>query len=138
MRKIKYRAKSLDTGEWVYGYYYNQPDGLKDEIRHIIVYQNKGAGLQTIHEPIDINTLGQCIGLRDENDKYLYEGDIVVQETCDDLYYLVEFKKDCAKYSMKNLRKTPMLWESRYREMFDRCCEIVGNIYDNYELLEEM
>lgn len=78
----------------------------------------------------------QYTGLKDANDKEIYEGDIVTKDTGDDLYYLIEFKQDDAKFVMKNLRNRPMFFESRYIDIFNGCCEIVGNIYENPELLE--
>ncbi|MFU0783692.1 MAG: YopX domain-containing protein [Thermoanaerobacterium thermosaccharolyticum] len=78
MREIKFRGKSLVTGDWVYGGYYSQPDRRKDILRHIIVYKNNDSGQQTIHEPIDIKTLGQYTGYKSYSDrKEIYEGDIV-------------------------------------------------------------
>ena len=77
MREIKFRAKSLITGEWVYGGYYDLDDCRKGKTRHIIVHKNNGPGKQTIHEPIDIKTLGQYTGFKDVNGKKIYEGNTV-------------------------------------------------------------
>lgn len=74
MEEIIFRAKSLNTGEWVYGGYYNLPDCRKDELRHIIVYENNGHGLQTVHEPVDVTTLGQYTGENDVNGNEIYGG----------------------------------------------------------------
>lgn len=58
-RKIKFRAKILQTGEWFYW-------SLKDMI-----------GPHDIREDIDWNTVGQYTGLKDKNRKEIYEGDIL-------------------------------------------------------------
>ena len=54
----KYRAKTLDNNEWVYGDYiamFNQSNLSEIEVKHNI-YDNTG-----FHK-IDITTLCQCVG----------------------------------------------------------------------------
>ncbi len=148
MREIKFRGRSLVTGDWVYGGYYNQPDRRKDSIRHVIVYQsNDLGGQQTIHDPIDIKTLGQYTGVKDIKKKEIYEGDIIkitaIALRDEDVYdsktgkYLgkktVEEKKEEIKLvkwqddGFNLIRNNWIKWHF----------EILGNKWDNPELLKE-
>lgn len=80
-------------------------------------------------EPVVPNTVGQFTGLTDKNGVEIYEGDILSQ---DGLRAVVEFigVEFCA---MADLPEpdcvTNLLYESS---------EIIGNIWDNPELLEEV
>lgn len=65
-REIKFRAKTIDTKKWVYGYYYVTLSG------HCFIQDFLG----TSHL-IDNSTLGQYTGLDDKQKTEIFEGDIL-------------------------------------------------------------
>ena len=71
-RQIKFRGKTINEGEWVYGdLEYNRAKN----IARIHTYDEKGEYLmQHLVEP---ESVGQFSGLLDKNDSPIYEGDIV-------------------------------------------------------------
>lgn len=132
MIEIKYRGKSLISGEWIYGYYYNMDDNRKGNRRHIIVYEPKSTGLQTIHEPVDPKTVGQYTGLKDINEVEIYKGDILLEDLGEDelIYkYVVTWDEEnaCFKGTLK-----PYEIEAKWFKLIEK----IGNIYDNPGLLE--
>jgi len=124
MQETIFRGKTSE-GEWVYGWYYERDwEEQKCWIR-----------VQKDQYFIDIavipESVGQFTGLRDKNEIRIYEGDILKYDDGDDWETgreEVEFKSgafNCACYHPDN------------KEFYDepRIIEVIGNIYENPELI---
>ncbi len=122
MRQIKFRAKRIDNGEWVYGHYF-QVDSY-----HTIVTKD-GVFLS-----IDESTIGQFTGLKDKNGVEIFEGDIVDEFLSDaeDENYLyhgvVEFFVN--GFALKIKDKSYIELKNTGHNL-----EFLGNVTDNKELL---
>lgn len=147
-REILFRGKQIDSGEWVEGYYV--PMG---EYHYILTGRLELVPyLGFEHFLVNPETIGRFSGLTDRNGVKIFEGDIIrwhdnaelsvsgqIAEVCygeyidadshfDDVYslgfYFKLFDEDktCATIN----------WLNECKNDFD----IIGNIYDNPELLE--
>lgn len=146
MREILFRGKRDDNGEWAYGYYAHRPTAVCiGEINPSCIYvpacdpDHNSEFIEVIPE-----TVGQYTGLTDKDGKKIFEGDIVMFSRTRNLpnYTPVPeviryHKGDCAfqrfPYNLSLIRggggkllQPDMMCE----------CEVLGNIYDNPELLE--
>lgn len=137
MRELKFRGKRLDNGEWAYGYLVELFTEVGeryviDACRH---FDRDNYSLDAVE--VDPQTVGEYTGLKDENGKEIYEGDILSSE------YPVKGKRNCH----------PVVWGSGRWEVdhiVNDCCrawrgdlnghhaseEVIGNIYENPELLK--
>ena len=128
MREIKFRAKHSSSGDWGY---------------------SMGAGLDIffqfiMRKVLDPDTLGQYTGLKDKNGKEIYEGDIVKYH--DDFYsdladigsrrhivgdrlYIIFWHPIKASFWRKSVPGTIT------DPITSLDCEVIGNIYENPELL---
>jgi len=125
MREIKFRGKRKNNGEWVYGCYYQYSDGRVA----ILTHEDIGFQYWTGKQQVDPKTVGQYTGLKDKNDKEIYEGDIV------------KANMDFGPGGMAE-QTTSIYWDENVGgwqfNYFDKATiEIIGNIHDNPELLEE-
>ena len=135
MKDILFRGKRTDNEKWVYGFFNGQSIlGYRND-RGIVTKADKNTHAIMRPYPIDIETLGQYTGLTDKNGKRIFEGDIIKDHsfTIDDFSKVV-YDTENAQFSLADCDEicdTMEEWE-RYREDY----EIVGNVYDNPELVE--
>lgn len=131
MREILFRAKRKDNGMLVYGFLAKMWGVL-----HIIDKDNENIAYEIIPE-----TVGQYSELVDKNGKKIFEGDIVSYEDCPASDYskdivnrgVIEFSGG-AFYVTK--RETVEMSDLIYDETME--CKIIGNCWDNPELLQEV
>ena len=129
MRTIKFRGKSIDGKEWLYGDLVSSAD----KKRFAILVNNKESYDECEVAP---ETIGQFSELYDYNKKEIYEGDIL--KWSNGRSYVVKFWEGMFYASVEEcndgiLGGFPLHALTDYE---DRKCEIVGNIFDNPELLK--
>lgn len=73
IRDIKFKAKRLDNGEWVYGYFYKENDNT------YIIEDCQQESMLNRNIPYKVNpdTVCQFTGYVDKNGKEIYEGDVI-------------------------------------------------------------
>ena len=124
-REIKFKAKSIYNGEWVYGDLLHQADGTH-------IFMGKGENGHTLCPRVDPSTVCQFTGLKDEKGKEIWEGDIV-HDSYDlldiDNFYEVVYIEEEGPFAFKSLDKV-----DNY-EPFVNLLEayVVGNKFDKEE-----
>ena len=141
MREILFRAKQVDNGEWVSGYYvYDYAHNAHFIFKNQLVCPNcindRRIDYSVCDYEIDPDTLCQYTGLTDKNGKRIWENDIVsawsegkhaigkVKRRIDGLYIIYPA-----------YQKTEF-WELRPDGNGKTEVEVIENIFDNQELLK--
>jgi uncharacterized phage protein (TIGR01671 family) len=133
MRDITFRARRTDNGEWVEGNLVWIKNCNDEPYQCFIIshlaYMEYGEFDDTYQ--VLPETVGQFVGLTDKNGKKVFEGDIIKADNWLHSYmkiYTIVFEDGgfCAKY------KDEDGWN------FDHLAniEVIGNVFDNAELLE--
>ena len=131
MRNIKFRGKSND--EWIYGLLLKSDKD--DRYKYLIQSDHekcKRCGKELLKYFItDKETIGQYTGLKDKNGKEIYEGDIVYIIPEDETG-AIEWDNEMARYIViyDNIITDFDNW-------YGEDLEVIGNEFDNPELLEE-
>lgn len=125
-----FKAKRVDSGEWMQGYLYGIWEkryilwGMTNDIPNMI--------------EVDPPTICQCTGMKDKNGNLIWENDIVAYW---DTYSTEngQAEADCDGQVVwddetLSFQVTGRLSAESY-EVLDDCC-VIGNIFDNPDLLE--
>lgn len=137
MREILFRAKRLDNGEWVEGFLF------ETEENSYIAYNKQFdddlfLSPQNIFIPIDKATICQYTGLTDKNGNKIWENDVIgYWDTYSTENGLAE--ADCIGKvfwddETLSFQVTERLSAESYEVMDE--CSVIGNIFDNADLLK--
>ena len=120
MRKIFFRGKRKDTGDWVY-----------EDLKHldngnIHIFGNRYS------QPVEEKTIGQFTGLYDKFGTAIYEGDIVEYRT---KKYVVKFQNgmfyaSVHEFQPETFEGFPLHALTTNAETGEEC-EVIGIIHDN-------
>lgn len=121
MRTIKFRGKSINKCEWLFG------DLMHDNFGGSYIFPIEAENLYKENAVIP-ETVGQYTGLMDKNGKEIYEGDIYRYDNPDSINEV----SYCAGGGFAGFDLTP----AKHSENRLLDVEVIGNIHDNPELLK--
>lgn len=138
MRESKFRGISINNGEFVYGDLLH----INEDLYITNFKQTNEQQAVLINEEIDPETLGEFTGHKDKNKKEIYEGDILYWKD-------INIKVVCV-FGFNEIGKSdwgiPIKSQGFALEHIDKsgyssftCIknyEVIGNIYENPELLK--
>ena len=120
MREIKFRGK-YGNNPWLYG-------SLVTKNRNNNGIQERNSSVTIL---VDDGSIGQYTGMHDGNGEDIYEGDIVRTSDNDDELAVVEWDEEDLRFTVTHGNVVNGLGE----EYYSREVEVIGNMYDNPELL---
>lgn len=134
MREIIFRGKRVDNEEWVYGFLCCAividewtPHKWEDEEGYT------GEYCTTESYEVIPETVGQYTGVIDKNGKKVFEGDVVEYAgSCGEIVFV-----ERRGAFMSRERDMYCEWLSNLPQYGTGIVEIIGNIYDNKEILED-
>ena len=127
-----FKAKRLDNGEWAQGYLvYDNRDKLYRIIMDI--QYSTGTCITTDNAPrVDLSTICQCTGLKDKSGKLIWENEIIKCK-----FGIAVAVWDKSEWRIKLVKDNIWRKDLHYWVVEDnQRTEVVGNIFDNPELLE--
>ena len=128
MREIKFRAWVKDRKAI---FEVISIDYVSKKVTYIV--ERTGHLLNIRHDKFNDVELMQYTGIKDKDNKEIYEGDILFESSGERYYKVVfengsfraEFKGDFEEYSFDLI------------DVVAQSCEVIGNIYENSKLMED-
>lgn len=122
IENIKFKAKRLDNGEWVYGSLIRSTAGVKEKA---YIVDNFSSMSDYSVVGIDPSTVCQFTGLKDSEGKDVWEGDILDGCRKGEIFFqqgafLIRSIDDNALYYLSNYA----MWNGRIT------CKVIGNKFD--------
>ncbi len=160
MREHLFKGMRVDNGEWVEGYYAY----IESDNRHVIITQDEATeygGL--LYRTVIPETVSEYIGIHDKNGRKIFENDIVLTQEMYDRPYsknrkskkhvgVVEYRvrsgsgfynsetgkwdkyKEYEAEWIVKVKDYGKFVHSSWGDFYD--CEVIGNVFENSELLE--
>lgn len=140
MRTIKFKAKRIDNGEWLEGYY--RGSSYEDKA---FIYRIKRPPLAF---EVDPKTVCQFTGLHDKNGKEIYEGDVLRSdeypysnlryEECDNYFAVLYYCNNAASFLIQKIKNPKSSIGGLSDDFSDYITqreisdfEVIGNIHED-------
>lgn len=127
-----FKAKRIDNGKWVQGYLYGIWEkryilwGMTNDIPNMV--------------EVDENTICQYTGLKDKNGKLIWENDVVEigehEDSVNGLYKVIYCEINFCYALERSIDFHYNFFTFSALNGFETSSEVIGNIFDNPELLE--
>ena len=120
MREILFKAKRMDNGEWVEGYYIG-PVSVLNVHEICDIHDTTGTRLE-----VDPSTVCEYTGLTDKNGKKIFEGDILSYNgSREPVIFNTDLRIPCFTTGIGSGSSTPLHPYKLSKRHF-----VIGNIYD--------
>lgn len=133
-----FRAKQIDNGEWVQGHLItDEQDEKKCFIAYIFGTDEDGQPHDIDSALVEPSTICQCTGLKDKNGKLIWENDICDRK--EEYPEIVKYNNGdwTLDYSYSKGKESGYCYcNLGFYALERKCVEVIGNKFDNPELLE--
>ena len=124
-----FKAKRLDSGEWVQGYLFGIWEkryilwGMTNDIPNMI--------------EVDPTTICRCTGLKDKNGKLIWENDIIeCKDGKHNFQTQIEWDAYCAGFIFQDTETSAVGLDAIATNGLYSESKVIGNIFDNPELIK--